>query len=293
MDIDELAKYKKAGEILVRVREEAKTMIHVGASILEVANFVEDTTRKLGGEPAFPCNISRDRVAAHDTPTPNDESVFGEEMVKLDIGVHVDGYIADSAVTVDLSGNPDLVEASQAALEAAIELIEPGVNTGQLGAAIEATIEGYGYKPISNLTGHGLQRYEAHASPAIPNKSSKTGVFLEEGDVIAIEPFATNGVGRISEASQAEIYSFLTKKPVRSPPVRALMKDIQNNYEALPFARRWLKGKRIDYSLNQLIKAGVLYKYPLLWEAEGTLVSQAEHTMIVLGSGVLVTTRYI
>lgn len=291
MDEEVLEKYRKAGDILARVRDEASSMIDVGISILEVANFVEGATKALGGEPAFPCNISRDRVAAHDTPRPQDESVFGEEMVKLDIGVHVDGYIADSAVTVDLSGHPELVEASKAGLAAAIELVGPGVSTAVLGAAIEDAIKGYGYNSVANLTGHGLGRYLAHGEPSVPNRRIEKGVKLSPGDVIAIEPFATDGVGRIAEAPQAEIFSFLAKRPVRAPPARALLKQVQETYSTLPFARRWLSGERIDYAIAQLLRAGALYRYPLLWEADGTLVSQAEHTVIVTENGCEVTTR--
>ena len=291
MDAEVLEKYKKAGEILVQVRGEASSMIDVGVSILEVANFVEETTRDLGGEPAFPCNISRDRVAAHDTPRPQDGSTFGEEMVKLDIGVHVDGYIADAAVTVDLGGHPNLVEASKAGLAAAIELVEPGASTADLGAAIEEAIRGYGYNSVANLTGHGLGRYQAHGEPSVPNRKVEKGVLLSAGDVIAIEPFATDGVGRISEAPQTEIFSFVAKRPVRSPPARALLKQIQESYSTLPFARRWLSGERIDYALNQLLRAGILHRYPLLWEAEAALVSQAEDTVIVVENGCEVTTE--
>ncbi len=291
MDEQILENYRKAGEILARVRDEASSMIDVGVSILEVANFVEETTKALGGEPAFPCNISRDRVAAHDTPRPQDGSVFGEEMVKLDIGVHVDGYIADSAVTVDLGGHPDLVEASRAGLAAAIELVEPGVSTADLGAAIEDAIRGYGYNSVANLTGHGLGRYQAHGEPSVPNRRVEKGIELKAGDVIAIEPFATDGVGRISESPQAEIFSFVAKRPVRAPQARALLKQVQESYSTLPFARRWLLGERTDYAIAQLFRAGILHRYPLLWEAEGTLVSQAEHTVVVLENGREVTTE--
>jgi methionyl aminopeptidase len=180
---------------------------------------------------------------------------------------------------------------SKAGLAAAIELVEPGVDTARLGAAIEDAIRGYGYNSVANLTGHGLGRYQAHGEPSVPNRAIEKGVLLSPGDVIAIEPFATDGVGRISEAPQAEIFSFVAKRPVRSPPARALLNQVQENYSTLPFARRWLSGDRIDYSLNQLLRAGILHRYPLLWEAEGALVSQAEHTVIVLESGCEVTTK--
>jgi methionyl aminopeptidase len=291
MDAEVLEKYIKAGQILAEVLKEAAPKVDVGVSLLDVAEFVEGSIISKGAKPAFPCNISLDRAAAHYTPSAADRSVFGENMVKLDIGVHVDGYIADAALTVDLSGHDKLTEASKAALEAAIDLIEPGVNTRDLGAAIEEAITGYGYKPVANLTGHGLLRYEAHAEPSIPNKAMEKGVILKAGDVIAIEPFATNGQGRISEAPITEIYGFSAHRPVRLPQARELLKDIQERYKTLPFARRWLKGERADFALIQLLKAGAVHRYPVLWEVEGALVSQAEHTVVILEDRSVVITR--
>lgn len=291
MEPEVLENYRKAGRILEEVLRDASPRVQVGASLLEMAEFVEDSIRSKGAEPAFPCNISLDRAAAHYTPSPRDTSRFGENMVKLDVGVHVDGYVADAAVTVDLGGHPDLVEASEAALEAALELIGPGVRTGEIGSAIEKAIMGYGYKPVSNLTGHGLQRYEAHAEPAMPNRAMEKGVILKSGDVVAIEPFATNGSGRISEAPTTEIYGFSMQRPVRLPQARVLMKEIAERYKTLPFARRWLKGERVEYALQQLLRAGAVHRYPVLWEVEGALVSQAEATVVIMDEGIEIITR--
>jgi methionyl aminopeptidase len=291
MDADVLESYRKAGEILAAVLAEARPKVRVGVPLLEVAEFVEGAIISRGAQPAFPCNISLDRMAAHYTPSPGDESCFGENMIKLDVGVHVDGYIADAAITIDLSGHDELVEASRSALEAALELVGPGVSTAAIGEAIERTIVGYGYKPVFNLTGHGLSRFVAHDEPAVPNKRMEKGVILKEGDVIAIEPFATNGSGRISEAPINEIYGLSAARPVRPPQARNLMKEIIERYKTLPFARRWLKGNRAESSLMQLLRAGVLHRYPVLWEVEGALVSQAEHTAVITSEGCVVTTR--
>jgi methionyl aminopeptidase len=291
MDAEILEKYRSAGRILAEVLADARPKVIAGASLLEVADFVEDAIRDKGAQPAFPCNISLDRNAAHYTPSPHDGSTFGENMVKLDVGVHVDGYIADSAITIDLSGHDRLVEASRAALEAALEIIQPGINTAQIGKVIEETIVGYGYKPVYNLTGHGLSRYLAHDEPAVPNRSLEKGTVLKEGDVIAIEPFATNGSGRISEAPVNEIYGFSANRPVRLAAARTLLKEISESYRTLPFARRWLKGDRAEYALMQLLRSGAVHRYPVLWEVEGALVSQAEHTVVILEKGCEVTTR--
>ncbi len=291
MDTEILAKYREAGRILAEVLALASPQVVVGASLLDVANFVEDAIRSKGAKPAFPCNISLDRNAAHYTPSPHDATLFGENMVKLDVGVHVDGYIADAAITIDLSGHDKLVEASHAALEAALEIIQPGTDTAQIGKVIEEVITGYGYKPVYNLTGHGLSRYLAHDEPAVPNRAVEKGTVLKEGDVIAIEPFATNGSGRICEAPINEIYGFSALRPVRLPAARKLLTEISENYKTLPFARRWLKSERAEYALMQLLRSGAVHRYPVLWEIEGALVSQAEHTVVVLDKGCEVTTR--
>jgi len=290
MEAEILEKYRRAGRILAEVLAEAGPRVVVGASLLDVANFVEDAIRSRGAKPAFPCNISLDRNAAHYTPSPRDATRFAENMVKLDAGVHVDGYIADAAITVDLGGHESLVEASRAALEAALEIIKPGADTAQIGKVIEETIIGYGYKPVYNLTGHGLSRYQAHDEPAVPNRAMEKGTILKDGDVIAIEPFATNGSGRISEALINEIYGFSVSRPVRLPAARALLKEISESYKTLPFARRWLKGERAEYALMQLLRSEVVHRYPVLWEVEGALVSQAEHTVVVLEKGCEVIT---
>jgi methionyl aminopeptidase len=285
-----LEKYRDAGRILKIVRDEAVEMIRIGNTLLQVAEFVENRTIELGGRPAFPCNISRNQEAAHATPKAGDIDVFGKDMVKLDLGVHVDGYIADSAVTVDLSGNSDILKASEEALAAAIDLARPGISTGALGTAIENSIRSYGLNPIMNLTGHGLSKFEAHDDPSIPNRHVEGGAILKEGDVLAIEPFATNGAGYVHDGSWAEIYSVVRKKPVRMPVVRNVLKQVEE-YRKLPFAKRWLESDKLEFALIQLEKAGILHAYPVLLESAGGLVSQAEHTIIITQDGCEVTTK--
>jgi methionyl aminopeptidase len=284
-----IEKYRRAGTILSEVRTQAVKKVIVGESLLTVAEFIENMIRDKGGEPAFPVNISRNDEAAHSTPSFNDKAIFGKDMVKLDIGVHIDGYIADTAVTVDLSGNPKLVEAAEAALDNAIKFIHAGVNTSDIGGVIDDAISSFGFKPIINLTGHGLLQYIQHAPPAIPNKRMPHSVVLEEGDIIAIEPFATDGAGKIHNAGNAEIYHLISERPVRHPSARALLQEI-GKYKTLPFAKRWL-GERVDFALLQLVKAGVIEPYLILKEIQGGLISQAEHTIIVTGDGCEVITK--
>ncbi|WP_302081894.1 type II methionyl aminopeptidase [Salinibaculum rarum] len=288
---EQYEKHREAGEILAEVRNEAAEMVEVGTSHLEVAEWAEDRIRDLGGKPAFPVNISIDEEAAHATPSIDDDSTFGEEMVNLDIGVHVDGWLADTAVTVDLSGNPDLKDASAEALDAALETVEAGVQTGEIGAAVEEVIEGYGYNPVVNLTGHGLGHWEQHTTPNIPNRAVSQGVELEAGDVVAIEPFATDGGGKVSEGSDEEIFALEREASIRNRQARQALDQITEEFRTLPFATRWLDTSRAEMALRRLKRNDIVHGYPVLKEDEGCLVSQKEHTIIVTEDGCEVTTR--
>lgn len=284
-----LENYIKAGEIVRKVKEEVVKLVKPGVKLLDVAEFVENRIIELGGKPAFPCNISINSDAAHFTPKKGDERVFKEgDVVKIDIGAHVDGYIADSAITIDLGDNGDLVECAKKALENAIEIIHAGVNTAEISEVIDKTIRDFGFKPVVNLTGHGLDRYVAHAPPTIYNVRVERGVELKEGMVIAIEPFATDGVGRVVERSECEIFSLIAVKKLRLKQERDLVNYIVENYKTLPFARRWLNVP--DLILIRLVKQGVLRAYPVLSEVSGGLVSQFEHTVIVEENGCKVIT---
>ena len=290
-DEEQYEKHREAGEILAQVRNEATERVEVGASHRELAEWAEERIRNLGAAPAFPVNISIDEEAAHATPSPDDDSTFGEEMVNLDIGVHVDGWLADTAVTVDLSGNDDLAAASAEALDAALEVVEAGVETGEIGAVIEEVIDGYGFNPVVNLTGHGLGHWQQHTPPNIPNRAVEQGVELEAGDVVAIEPFATDGGGKVQEGSEEEIFALESEGSVRNREARQALNQITEEFRTLPFATRWLDVRRAEMAIRRLKQADVLHGYPVLKEEEGRLVSQREHTVIVTEDGCEVTTR--
>ena len=291
MNDDVFEKYHDAGVLAAKILRNGAQSIRIGGSYLELVESIEDKVREEGAELAFPLNLSLNEDAAHDTASPGDQRVFVKgDVAKLDLGVQIEGYIADTATTIDLGNNSLLLDASEQALGSAIKAVRPGVTTGELGAAIQKEIEGRGYRPISNLTGHGLDRYILHRSPTIPNIGINGGVILEEGMVFAIEPFASTGSGHVGEKTRKEIYSQLSQKPVRTPAARTIINTIKDRH-GLPFARRWLSGKKLDIALPGLIRSQVLHAYPVLSDISGSLVSQHEHTVIVTDEACIVTTR--
>jgi methionyl aminopeptidase len=293
-----IEKYERAGKIAFEVLQECKQLIKPSAKLLDIANAAEGKIREKGAKPAFPVNISINDVAAHFTPENDSADVIGEkDIVKLDVGVHVDGFIGDNALTVDLSNeNGKLVEAAEKALDAAICTIHAGAKIGEIGAEVETAIKGFGFKPIANLTGHSLGEYELHAGVEIPNIGNKDPTPLTEGMVVAIEPFATNGEGRVSESPDVEIFSLQEKLPVRMRESRRLLNYVEENYRTLPFAERWLykdfsSKLLLHAALKELVFSGALRPYPILKDAGKGLVSQAELTVVVEKDAARVLTK--
>jgi methionyl aminopeptidase len=283
--------YRESGRIARDILDKGAGEVRIGASYLEVVEYVEDMVGNEGAGLAFPLNLSLNEAAAHDTASPGEARIFQKgDVVKLDLGVHLDGYIADTATTIDLGSNSLLLEASDRALSRAIEYVRPGATTGQLGAAIQDEIESRGYRPVANLTGHGLARFIIHTPPNIPNIGGDGGAVLEEGMVFAIEPFASTGSGRVNERPRTEIFQQTAIKPVRLASARKIIESVRER-RGMPFARRWLPVDKTDLALSALIRMQVLRSYPVLADLPGSLVSQHEHTLIVTEEGCLVTTR--
>ncbi|MCJ7741715.1 MAG: type II methionyl aminopeptidase, partial [Methanoregula sp.] len=257
-------KYRDAGVLAAKILRRGAQEIRVGGSYLDLVESIEVQVEEEGAALAFPLNLSLNEDAAHDTASQGDVRVFTKgDVAKLDLGVQIEGYIADTATTIDLGNNSLLLEASERALDAAIKAVRPGATAGELGAAIQKEIECRGYRPISNLTGHGLDRYILHRPPTIPNVGVNGGVVLEEGMVFAIEPFATTGSGHVGEKTRKEIYSQVSQKPVRIPAARAILDKVKDRH-GLPFARRWLDEKKLDIALSSLVRSQVLHVYPVL-----------------------------
>jgi methionyl aminopeptidase len=287
----------EAGRIASRVRKEARSEVEVGRRIIEICDFVERRTRELGGRSAFPCNVDIDKVAAHYTSPVGDELVIPDgSLVKVDIGVHVDGYIADTATTICLNPSlDDMVKAAEAGLDAAIKNLRAGVSSSEIGALIERAIRARGYTPIRNLTGHMMSRYMVHAGKSIPNVSSMPGDMIREGEVYAVEPFSVppNAAGVVTDGPPSNIYIFQKKRSVKGLAKR-MVKFIQSQYRTMPFASRWVlrkyPGPEGAEAFSELLRSRCLYAYPQLVERSQAPVAQAEHTMIVTEDGCVVTT---
>lgn len=298
-DKDAIQKFKLSGKILRETREEMKNYVREGMPIIDVCEKTENLIRKKGGKPAFPCNVSINEIAAHYTSPPNDKKRIPEKsIVKLDLGVHVDGYVTDSEITICFDPEyGSLVKTAEQALKIAINNVLPGISTSTLGAIIEKTIKSRGFKPISNLTGHQIGRYVIHAGTSIPNVSHISFFSkIKLGGVYAIEPFVTlpNAIGKVKNGEEVTIFRFLKRKSSKNPYAKQLLKNIEENFRTLPFAERWLQNvvpkEHYKEAFKELLSSKALMGYPIFIEASGKPVAQAEHTVLIVEDGCIILT---
>ncbi|HLC60090.1 MAG TPA: type II methionyl aminopeptidase [Candidatus Nanoarchaeia archaeon] len=285
----------KAGKISAEAIEYGKTLITKGNSLLETTELIEKKIFELGGKPAFPVQISCDDIAAHFCAMEDDLTIFENQVVCLDLGVHVNGAIGDTAYTIDLSGKySDLVQAAQKALEEALKIVNVGTELREIGKTIQDAIKSYGFNPVRNLSGHGLGLYDIHTSPTLPNFDNGDKTKLKENMTFAIEPFSTTGAGIVGEKGHPTVFMMQHKRNVRSPITRQVLKEIES-YENLPFAERWLTrkfGAKANFALRELSQLGMIHQFPPLVETSKGLVAQAEHSILIDENGeVIVLTK--
>jgi methionyl aminopeptidase len=279
--------YRKAGKIAREVRTWIKQNVRPGLSIYELSEGVEGFIRRSGAQPAFPCGIGVNQVAAHFSPQVEDGTVIKEEdVVKVDYGVHIDGFIADTAVT--LTFNPEygaMLDATEEALASAIEVAKKDQRIGEIGRAIEEVATKNGFKPINNLSGHTLERNTVHAGKSIPNLYMPNLPVLKKDDVFAIEPFLTtsDASGYVVDGPDTTIYSLVVRKKTGIKELDDFVSLIWDRRNTLPFTPKWFKefydSEKLKRLLEELVDRRIVRDYSTLVEASGKPVAQFEHTM--------------
>lgn len=294
----QLEDYIKAGRIASEVREMVRIKDWVGKSVYEICEEVENEIIKRGAKCAFPVNASINEIAAHYTAEPNDPiTIKDTDMVKIDLGAQINGFIADTAVTVCYDAQFDgLVQTAEEALDKAMSMVKVGVKASDIGRAIETTIKQMGFKPIANLSGHSLDQYTIHAGKTIPNIWSVGGFSLSGDSAYACEPFVTTseGGGFVRNGKIKNIFALNSRKKTKNDEADKMLDFIWENFNMLPFALRWLtkkwEEKEARQLLDHLIKKKAVQAYPVLIEIHEQRVAQAEHTFIPTDDGVTVTT---
>ncbi len=288
MEKEIIKKYNKSKSISDSTVLYIKPMLKEGVGIVEIGEKIENKIKELGGGIAFPVNISINENAAHYTPDIRDSTKLNEgDLVKIDIGTHVDGYIWDRAFTVCIGKNSHpLIDASKEALEKAKKLIKPGTEICEISEVVEDTLSEHGFNPIRNLCGHGLDRYKPHSRFSIPNGKNNIKDELESDQALAMEVFATDGVGWVKDSQPTLIFAYKEDKAVRMKEARKILDAAKNDFHSLPFAKRWIPKLgvpelKVNMAIDQLLQSGAIKEYPILKEDSNGLVAQHEETFLI------------
>ncbi len=291
MDSDVKEKYLLAGKIGKKALDYAQTLIEPGTLFYDVAERTEQFIKDNGAMPSFPVNLSINNEAAHYTPYEGDKKKFKTgDLVKVDLGAMVDGYMSDNAASMEVgnTGNySDLIEATREALNSAIKILRPLINIYRIGEEIENVITSYGFNPIKNLGGHGINRYDLHSEIFIPNYDDGNDETIKTEKVIAIEPFASNGIGMIHNGQFGNIYI------IDAPKVKDKNEIIYKNFNTIPFAERWLAKLIPDDQayIKKKLSERLISGFPVLKEHNKSMIAQSEHTIMVLNDEIIVTTK--
>tara|TARA_Y100000310_G_scaffold336778_1_gene422256 strand:+ start:220 stop:1110 length:891 start_codon:yes stop_codon:yes gene_type:complete len=288
--------YKKAGKLAKKARVYGKTLCTEGALILDIAEKIEAKIRSLGGKLAFPVDVSINDIAAHYSPVVGDKTTLKKgDLVKLDLGVHIDGYIADTACSVSVGKNKEneaLIAAVEKALDAAIKIVKPGVRLNAIGRAASNSITDPKINIVKNLRGHGLDKYNVHAGITIHNFETEDDTALNDV-AVAIEPFTTYGVGWVVDGKGSQQYRVLQPKPLRTG--KEILLYAIETYKTLPFSLRDLVKKfgplKTKLAIREMLARGVIKEYDVLKEKTKQKVAHAEHTVLILDKEVIVTTK--
>ncbi len=287
---------RKAGKIAQEVKKYVKPKIKQESNVFELVELTETKIKELGGSCAFPVNVSINNIAAHYTSPLKDDNLIinSGDIIKIDLGVHIEGYIVDTAFTVSFSDEKPLeniIQSTEVAVEAAKMMVKPDVNTREIGKKIETIVKGFNYNPIKELGGHQIERWKVHGKKQVPELGSQGGDVIEEGDVLAIEIFASTGRGSVHPTNASYIYElnpYTGRVPLRRKTSKQILGFINKNFKTLPFAERWLTKEfqiGVVFGLEELVRTNKLKAHYVLAEEKGVFVSQSEETVLVTEDG--------
>lgn len=300
---------EKLGKLTVQIRKEVKNLVKVGVSITTLIDFVEKRIFDEGYLPAFPCTISINDIAAHYTVFDEDYVLKKGDVIKIDFGISFQGFITDNAFTIEVEDTKykKLLDANMKGLNAAIEQINLNVPISKVGDVVNEIAKKEGFNTIHNLSGHEIGRNNLHYGLSIPNYNNNDMRVIEDNCEFAIEPFFTLGEPKVKNGGNSNILHLVNYKPIRDPIAKKILIYIKENYQHLPFSKRWLIKdiiiklnskqtfgfdiRKVLYGLNILKQQGIIHEYEKLITVDGSIVSQFEDTVLFINGEKKILTR--
>ena len=282
---EELKNFEKAKELGEDIRVNLlPKIVKVGTPLSEITKKVEEFILKHKAQIAFPPQFGLNDVAAHQYVGTSNYELKQEDIIKCDIGTAFQGTIYDCARSFAWTDqNLKLIQAAEEALDAAIKTAKLNIPINQIGKQIAKEITKYNFQPITNLGGHGVDKYEIHSRVFIPNYDNNNTNIMTKG-FYAFEPFATTGVGQVIESQDGQVLHLINPTDIRVRS-KKLLDFIRKNYPRMPFAKPWLyqnfKPQEVAIGLFELKQKKIIMEYKVLREKSKGLVSQAEKTVVI------------
>lgn len=302
--LDVYSDIRRAAEAHRQTRKFMQRWIKPGVKLIEMCELLEDTARTLveanglRSGLAFPTGCSLNHCAAHYTPNAGDNTVLQyDDIMKVDFGTQVNGYIIDCAFTVAFNPKFDpLMAAVKDATYTGIRAAGVDVRLCDVGEQIQEVMESYEVelngkthqvKAIRNLNGHSVGPYRIHAGKTVPIVKGGDATRMEEGEFYAIETFGSTGKGVVHDDMECSHYmkNFeVGHVPLRLQRAKSLLNVVNQNFSTLAFCRRWLDRlgqTKYLMALKNLCDSGIVDAYPPLCDVKGSYTAQYEHTILL------------
>lgn len=300
---------EKLGKLTAQIRKDVSPLVKIGVSITTLIDFVEKKIFDEGYLPAFPCTISINEIAAHYTVFEEDFFLKKGDVVKIDFGISHEGFITDNAFTIEVEDTKyeKLLLANMKGLNAAIENTNIGTPLSIIGGAVNKIAKEEGFNTIHNLSGHEIGKNNLHYGLSIPNYNNNDMRTISDSSEYAIEPFFTLGDPKVKNGGNSNILHLINYRPVRDPIAKKILNYIKENYEHLPFSKRWLikdiitklnpkqtegfDTRKVLYALKILKQQDIIHEYEKLVTVDGSIVSQFEDTVLFVNGKKKIITR--
>jgi len=313
---DVLTKYKLAAEIANKALDTVTKAAVPGARVAVLCEmgdrFILDAVSKIYKDKkvtkgvGFPTCVSINNIVGSFSPLKDDPATLADgDVVKIDLGVHVDGYLAQVAHTVVLSNPPitgrkaDVLAAVHTAAEATIRLMKPGVSNGAITDVIDKVAKQFKVSTVQGVYSHQVKRFEIDAEKVIANNipdvpltgDQKTkDCKLEVNEVWALDIVMSTGTGKPVQASdRTTVFKRAPEEQykLKMKASRAVLAEISTKFPTFPFSMRALEfdEKKAKFGIVECYKHGLVESYPVLTEKEGDFVAHVKFTALLLPNG--------
>jgi len=316
-----VTKYKMGGDMVNGILSEVIAKCEDGASVLGLCEFsdgklIEETNKvfkknkEIKKGIAFPTCISVNNCVCHFSPLKSDPDVTLKtgDMVKIDLGAHIDGFIAVVAHTLIIGASAenkikgrqaDVMMAAYNAAEVALRLVKPGNENYKVTESIQKTAESFKCKPIEGMLSHQLKKNVIDGEKAIiqnpteAHRKDHEKCEFEVHEVFAVDVLISSGEGK---AREMETRTTVYKKrdivyQLKMKASRQFLSDTEKKFGLLPFTLRLFdEEKKARMGVVECVKHELVQPFTVLYEKAGEFVAQFKFTMVLMPNGPLKVT---